>query len=200
MRIQTAKKLFAVLVPLAVTFSVIFTSTVRLEWQCSANESGALFCGPASYPKPLLVLNRITGALVSPDLDKKLPVDPETSQNREKKRLSGLLLYTISVLSSSSNEAGYMLLLSLAAVIAVKLKRTDFPEKRDSPPPGFRHYIWWSLGFLTPLDKSKENLAEKYSLLPFSIYGTAAAGALNETRTLFTVKRSAGFLLSYGKI
>ena len=123
------------------------------------------------YSATVFVLSKITKTLHSINVQKKLPLTNKSS--KKKNKLSGFLFYFISALIVSNEKSMILLLIVFMGMMLAKFNKSKIQTDKDIViPPKLKFYIWWSLRFLSPLQKYMQYLANKYDGNPIIYMGT----------------------------
>jgi len=170
---------------------VLFTSLgiINIDHKAAACVS-CVVSDIASYSTTLFLFNNMLSGKQAE------PVHGSESNREERgtKRLDFLFFVLQGLLVS--NEKFLLVLVSLLLLSLYmktprkkKIRGNDHGDRYRKK----RHYIWWVLKFLTPLQKCIENRSDEFDINP--IEGNKAIAALRRARTLFTVNRVRVFSL-----
>ncbi|MFC2061137.1 hypothetical protein ACFLUV_01340 [Elusimicrobiota bacterium] len=131
-----------------------------------------------SFPsKPMIMINKFIKRSTEDFESKKQPVPIEDKEKKRHKLAEILYMIINSVMITGQNNI--MLMMFLLAGFTIMRKKFSADVKRDAlkSPPRIRHYKWWSLRFLTPLQKCIQNRSDIYDINPIVYNGRAAVCA-----------------------
>jgi len=94
--------------------------------------------------------------------------DTAPEKNDKKSDLSGILLFLLNSMAIVSPEKLIFILLLTAAVLSrlIGFKDGHIVYKSVFKPPDLSFYKWWSLKFLSPLQKCLYNRSDEYDINP----------------------------------
>lgn len=165
-------------------------------------------CGTFHLQKNLTnAISMMKNALLSPsiavlelnDFIKEMSSEESTGKTApadnsgKKKNMFNVLFFMLSIVVVS-NEKEFFLMMILAFVgLYIHIKRNFNRNYRILDPPELKFYLWWSLKFLTPVQKCIQNLAAKYDINPIFMSGRVR-NALKKPALLLRTPKCGFFL------
>jgi len=133
--------------------------------------------------RTVLLLDAISNNIAN--AAEKIPVNKR--KNEENPARKAVLIHDMMLAVATAGQNPLLAVAGLFIGIAFLLKTEISSNFRDRPALcKIRFYRWWSLRFLTPLQKIHEYLARRYDSNPLKYAGVAVRTVHEKTRTLFT--------------
>ncbi|MFC2061179.1 hypothetical protein ACFLUV_01560 [Elusimicrobiota bacterium] len=101
----------------------------------------------------------------------------KNSQKQKNKNLSGFLFYFLSTILITQEKTLLILVVTFICMISKSIKTLYSGFREIITPPRLKFYIWWSLRFLTPLQKCIRSMIERYDINPILQYGARVCNA-----------------------
>ncbi|MFH1416246.1 MAG: hypothetical protein ABIH89_09220 [Elusimicrobiota bacterium] len=143
-------------------------------------------------------MNRISQGVFSACTEKRFPEVSDSKNANTKGNHSNWLLFILNTLLIS-NEKSLIFILLMTTITAFAVSRKKYiniNQKQDDIPPDLKFYVQWVLKFLIPLQKVISARTRQQDTYPTAISGRPIRAGFR-TRTLFSLKPSAGFFMCY---
>ncbi|MFC2062228.1 hypothetical protein ACFLUV_06925, partial [Elusimicrobiota bacterium] len=120
--------------------------------------------------KTVLVVNSLVKSSIQDVAKTNKPISRKTDKKKKNKAAEVLFMLLNSVIISNEKAILMLIMLFIGFKAIKKLSRQNIREVLKAPPR-IKYYRWWSLRFLTPLDKCIQALTNKYDQNPLIFNG-----------------------------
>lgn len=127
---------------------------------------------------------------------RKSPIVPDNKN--QKKELAGLVFYILTTILVITEKSLILLLIAFIGLAFAVIKPFYEGGLELIIPPQVKFYEWWSLKFLSPIQKCMINRADEYDINPIRIDGTGTCTRRISPHFVLC-KHSAGFLFANAK-